>query len=805
MSSFQKIRNLFVSPLLLIIFFGFIVRLLLFNFGTYTLDFYTFVAWSKDLVHYGISNFYDNIWSDYLPGYLYILYILRKIATTLDLKSLFLLYKLPAIFADLLTGFLIYKIVYPLKGKRWASLSSFFYVFNPAIITNSTLWGQVDSLTALFSLLSLYLLEISPVFSALSLAVGTAIKPQASIVSLVLLFVMLRQKWSFKKIAGYVFTGATATVLIFAPFNSGENIFSFVIKRIGITLNQYNYTSVNAFNFWGLFGFWIKEGQGFINQNLIGLTVFSIIFLFSAYKLINKKVIKYDLTTILFAANFLFFTRMHERHLLPVFAPLAITSALSPTVWFAYLGYSVTYLLNLRYGYDYASGVHILYRSIIPLVIVVNLFIFAFLLFKLLSMKKNKFSFKDIYDWLKKSAPKKSFSLSKKNAKYVLLLIIAFAFFTRTIFLNSPKTEYFDEVYHAFTAKAMLHNDPKAWEWWNKAPEGFAYEWTHPPFAKEVMVVGMKIFGENAFGWRIPAAVLGTLSTLFVFLIAKEIFQDEVIGLLAAGALSLDGLFLVMSRIGMNDMYMLSFALLTFYLYLKNKNFWAALAFGFSIASKWSAVWLVPIIFVTHFVYKKKIKPSYAWFLILPPAVYLASYIPMFLTGHSWGEFIEMQKQMWWYHTRLKATHPYESSWWTWPFMIRPVWLYTSGVVKGMVANIYDIGNPIFFWFGGVSVILSAVYAYFEKNKKLGLVVFSYIMFFAPWALSPRIMFIYHYLPSIPFMAILIGYILRKYEYLILPFFAICFVVFLYFLPHYIGIKVPEGLDLSYYWFTSWR
>jgi dolichyl-phosphate-mannose--protein O-mannosyl transferase len=66
-------------------------------------------------------------------------------------------------------------------------------------------------------------------------------------------------------------------------------------------------------------------------------------------------------------------------------------------------------------------------------------------------------------------------------------------------------------------------------------------------------------------------------------------------------------------------------------------------------------------------------------------------------------------------------------------------------------------------------------------------------------------MFLYHYLPSIPFLAIIIGWVLRRYQKLIPVFFTIAFVLFIYFFPHLVGIRVPLWLDRSYYWFTSWK
>jgi len=78
-----------------------------------------------------------------------------------------------------------------------------------------------------------------------------------------------------------------------------------------------------------------------------------------------------------------------------------------------------------------------------------------------------------------------------------------------------------------------------------------------------------------------------------------------------------------------------------------------------------------------------------------------------------WG----LQKQMWWYHTNLNATHNYTSQWWTWPLNIRPVWFYvkyctnpddrtdpicartfdSNGGVK-TIGDIYTMGNPFIFW-----------------------------------------------------------------------------------------------------------
>lgn len=789
---------------------GLIVRIILGFFGTLKLDQGTFIAWSANLSENGFKNFYQG-WSDYLPGYLYILWFLGKIRGIIPDV---LLYKLPAILADLATGFLIYKIVGKLKNSKWGLIASSLYIFNPAILANSTFWGQIDSISSLFSLLSIFLLPITYPLSAITLSIGTLIKPQVAFIAVVIFLVMIKNRWKLKKILSYTLLSLTIFILGFIPFSGGENIFSFIIRRLSISSSQYPYTSINAFNFWGIFGFWNKESSTFPLM-IVGVVIILIILGLVLVKVWKKKGWEYQFASVVFLSCFLFLTRMHERHLLPVFAPLIISASLVPDLFIVYIGLSLIYITNMYYSYiwityDFKT---VFPRGLIVLFILGNLFLLGFTLWKLFRENGSEAvqKIKEIFLNFKKR-PKNiipfSFvetKLSKKFLNILLAGVLVFAFGTRIFGLGSPKSEYFDEVYHAFTARQILNGNKMAWEWWNTPPEGFAYEWTHPPLAKLGMVLGMKIFGENAFGWRIIQAILGTGAVFLIYLISKELFKDRLLSVLSAAVFSLDGLPLVMSRIGMNDAYMLFSMLFSLYFFIKKKDFLSSIGFGLALASKWSVIWIIPLFFLLWLKRKNKFKPSMIWFLLMPPTVYLLSYLPMFLTGHGLDIWWGMQKQMWWYHTGLRATHPYTSPWWNWPLLIRPIYLYTSNEVNGMVSRIYAMGNPFVFWFGLVSIVICSVYSYLEKNKNLAICLFAYLIFFIPWAASPRIMFLYHYLPSIPFLAIATGYVLRRNLKLVVPVLFLFLIAFIYFYPHWAGLKIPLWLDTSYYWFSSWR
>jgi len=813
----KKETNSIKSTFILVFVGAFILRIILAFRGTLTLDQNTFIAWGAQIANDGFKGFYLG-WSDYLPGYLYVLALLSKLSVILPISAV-LLFKLPAIIFDLATAYLLYVIAKQKTENKWYPiLGASAILFNPAVLSNSTLWGQVDIIPVFFAILSLYLFKKQWAYSAIALAIGAIVKPQAALAALPILYLIVKNKTPLYRVVLYGLVGLVVFMLGFVPFYQSGNFVLFVIDRINATVSQYPYGSVNAFNFWGLWGFWQAESEGILSEKNVGLVLFAVSSLVAFYKLPAKNK-EYWLLSVLFFANFLFFTRMHERHLLP-----AIVSAtvLLPLNWFVFLPLvlvSFTYSANMYYAFVWITQnfKEVFNAPQIVMMIIVNMVSFALIsLYETsdrvfgavvaFTKKKKKVQELLLYgtSFIQSQTMPLSQKISHSREKLLISGILIFSIATRLFGLQSPPQEYFDEVYHAFTAKVVLHNDPKAWEWWNENPQGYAYEWTHPPFAKLAMATSMYVLGENAFAWRFPQALFGTIAIFLLYRIGKKLFNAEV-GLLAAALFSLDGLALVMSRIGMNDIYVVCFLLLTLYLFLQNKHFLGGLSLGLALSSKWTTFWFIPVLVLSMILLKKKLTLRFVWYAVLPPLVYLLAYLPQFLSGHDFSVFWGMQQQMWWYHTGLVATHPYTSQWWTWPLLLRPIWLYTSGEVNGMISNIYGMGNPLVFWAGLVGAIASLKYIIEGKQKRLLLVLGAYLGLFMPWAFSPRIMFFYHYFPAVPFLCLITAFVLAHNKKLIIPVLGACLILFIYFYPHWAGIPVPLWLDTSYYWLPGWR
>ena len=429
--------------------------------------------------------------------------------------------------------------------------------------------------------------------------------------------------------------------------------------------------------------------------------------------------------------------------------------------------------------------------------------------------------------------------LRTKKIEILLFFLLIIGLGLKLYRLDNPNSYYFDEIYYAFTAQEMAKGNRAGWEIGHTAPQGFAYEWSHPHLGKELSAIGILIFGDNTFGWRFFQALFGGFGTLFIYLLGKELFLSKRAGLIAAFLFTFESFIFVLSRIAMVDIFLMSFILVASLFLVKfantKKDIFLVLTgvfCGAAISVKWSGIYALEFLTASSFLLifyreayseiKKKgsfyfqllkiIPKIFLVFVIIPFAVYLASYIPFFLYGNSFNDFISLQNNMYGYHKGLTATHPYQSSWWKWPLLLRSVYLYLGSGEKES-AHIYAIGNPFIWWSGCLFLILSVVQVIRKELPALAFVTLSVFAYWLPWALSPRkLVFLYHFLPSLPFVILIIAYFLdllwTKSYYgraFVLVYLAIALGMFIYFYPILAAIPVPNDSVESFFWLKSWR
>ena len=293
-------------------------------------DISCFFSWARMLAENGFSGFYSpDYFCDYPPGYLYILRILGGIFKTFELNSLTplsrLITKSPAILCDLGIGYLLYAQTQKKFTKRTAAILAACYLFHPAVLINSSIWGQVDSVFTFAILVTCILLTQKKYLPAYFIyAIALLIKPQALFFAPLILCAVAEysfQTKSIKKIFLHLSGGLTAILSMFIlslPFGF-ENVF----RQYTDTLGSYAYAAVNACNLWGLFGLnWVSQENtvGLLTYAQIGTIsiVLATIFAFLLFYFLRNREDRYYLTgTLLVVFVFIFAVRMHERYMYP--------------------------------------------------------------------------------------------------------------------------------------------------------------------------------------------------------------------------------------------------------------------------------------------------------------------------------------------------------------------------------------------------------------------------------------------------------------------------------------------------------
>ena len=365
---------------------------------------------------------------------------------------------------------------------------------------------------------------------------------------------------------------------------------------------------------------------------------------------------------------------------------------------------------------------------------------------------------------------------------------------------------YFDEIYHARTAYEFLHTMS-------------VYEWTHPPLGKEIIALGVAIFGMTPFGWRVMPALFGALMLPVFFTLGKRLFRRRDYAFVAAALFALDTMHFAQTRIATVDVFVVFFILLMYLFmtdYLRSdaegrplKEVFVPLgacgvSFGLGMAAKWTGLYAGAGLAVLFFAHRirlglrakspeertvfwsrtwKTILFCCAFYLLIPAVIYFVSYLPFYRYEHARDPetrmtlrrmteiLITQQKSMYSYHSGLTATHSSQSAWFEWPFTAMSVWFYFSSGDK-VVSNISTFGNPAVCWISAVGTLCAVTEALFGRLKQdpahrktaLTILLTAILANYMPWMLVPRCTFQYHYFPTLPFVILCAVLLLQHLE-----------------------------------------
>ncbi len=309
--------------------------------------------------------------------------------------------------------------------------------------------------------------------------------------------------------------------------------------------------------------------------------------------------------------------------------------------------------------------------------------------------------------------------------------------------IGFPAEKVFDELYYATEGGEMLHqgyeNNP-----------GYMFI-VHPPLGKWLIAAGIEVFGDNSVGWRVPAALAGSVSVLILVRVVRRMTRSTLLGCVAGLLLALDGLSVVLSRFALLDIFVGTFVLAgfgclvvdrdrvrarladavesgrpadTYRLGLRPWRLAGGTLLGLSCAVKWSGIWFLIGFALLSVLWDRAARwsagsrrptataarrdlPNAAFGLgVAPVAGYLLAWSGWFLGenpyGRHWADtrheywfwlpgslrsLIHYHWEMWHFHSTLVTPHTYQSGPWSWLVTGRPVLFYYPKDMTGCGAS----------------------------------------------------------------------------------------------------------------------
>lgn len=322
-----------------------------------------------------------------------------------------------------------------------------------------------------------------------------------------------------------------------------------------------------------------------------------------------------------------------------------------------------------------------------------------------------------------------------------------------------PSKPYFDEVHYVPAARTLL-----------ALAQPVNIE--HPLLAKELITLGIWLFGDDPLGWR-------ALSTIAAAAVVAGVFALVWLGtrrlrpaVVASVLTIVNFTVFVQARIAMLDGFMAAFVVLGAASLLwamrgtpaQVRGRWTlgAVLLGLATACKWTAAPYVAFAAIAFLLLRRGrsdrwpgLGPVSALALLggVSVAAYFLTFAPAFFYAQeplTLATLLPFQWTMYLQQTQVLPAHTYQSAWYTWPFDWRPIW-YLYEPVDDAQRGVLLIGNPAVMWGGLVAVFACAGAWLRTRAVRPGAAAGLWIASIAIWPLIPKSLgfFYYYYLPSI--------------------------------------------------------
>jgi dolichyl-phosphate-mannose-protein mannosyltransferase len=375
-----------------------------------------------------------------------------------------------------------------------------------------------------------------------------------------------------------------------------------------------------------------------------------------------------------------------------------------------------------------------------------------------------------------------------ESHRYWLWLLLLAAFLLRMLWLSQPEGALiFDEKYYVNAARVLLSIPPEG-VYEDKAP-ALDPNTEHPPLAKLLVAGSMRLFGDNAYGWRLPSVIVGTASIGLLYGIARRVGLGPTPALVAAALLASDNLVFVHSRIFTLDIFLLGFLLLGAYWYLSGRPTLAGV--GFALAALCKINGTLGLLAITGYEALRLLRAEQPWragvrTLLGPIARLVITFLVVFtvLLGamdRLWVGYdtpVEHLRRVFTYGTALnRPSGPsgVESYPWQWLWNAREI-PYLRFEQQLRAGEEIRESRPVVLFLGAMNPFVLMVWplslsfagwAWWRRQPQGTVGAFAlawfganYLPFYATTLLGQRISYLFYFLPALPAVVLASSYLL---------------------------------------------
>ena len=406
---------------------------------------------------------------------------------------------------------------------------------------------------------------------------------------------------------------------------------------------------------------------------------------------------------------------------------------------------------------------------------------------------------------------------------------LAIAFWVAVLWnLAVPSAPYFDEVHYLPAARDLL----VLGEFSNRE---------HPLFGKEMIALGIAVFGDNPWGWRLMSSFAGALA-LFAVMRAVWFATLSRFATLTSGVLVATGFHLfVHARIAMLDIFMIAALALAFWQLAaamrepetgRRRLIFSGIALGLAMAAKWNALIIAALpgigfLALRWFAGRRRLLLSrrgmpvpgitlleaFVWLGLLPLAVYWLTFAPgyFFAVNPIAEGIVAHHRVMLDLQTQVLPPHNYQSTWPEWIANWRALW-YLYEPVDGAQRGVMLIGNPLTMLLGLPALLWCAWKGIAARRPAHWALALLYAVSIGFWIFAAKpVQFYHHYF--LPGTALLVALALalddlrsagwRRTAWIV-P--AASLVVFVYFYPILAAEPLAGPMSFkAWAWLPSWK